>query len=408
MVSLICTYIATTRVLAGLITALALFPLLACERPVVHHEKDQDGVVYTPLAPVVAQEGNVDIRAQEPAALGSSRMDAHTSECKSNYSELLKSLGSADMTSGSAMQLQPEVSSLIASVNSARRDAGVHALQPDPELLLAALIHAEDMARRGFFDHFSPEGCGLSHRINLATDFGAGLLGEVIARGQDSAAATLAAWLESPAHRRNLLDPRHRSIGLAVAAAPKRSSARESGTQLNWFWVGVLGKSGTDSDPPPAASTSEAGGDHSQGLRELLGRYQCLDGAQAVYFDSVPQRDSTDSPISGPPGCKGSMGILSAVTAEMRALCLKWGGGGTACSSDRWSEKMMTSARGTGLCPVGSSYQSDIEYCTEGEFALGPFPDALREHCRKEAEGNPSLKCLSLYMSKTVLETLLP
>lgn len=400
-------YSAARRFLARLITVSALLHFFACERPVVHQTKDRDGVVYTPLPPLVAKEGNADIKNQQPAGVTPGSLAANTAQCKTLYAELLKALVSTVAPADTAPRLQPEVASLLTAVNSARRDAGVRALQPDPNLILAALVQAEDMVRRGFFDHVSPEGCGLSHRITLATDFGAGLVGEVIARGQETAAATLAAWLDSPAHRRNVLDPRHLRIGLAVAAAAQRENALEGGPRVNLHWVVVLGKSGTDPEPPPVSTPAEVEAARRGALRAMLGTYRCPDGTQSVPAVPAPAGGNTNGQTSGPPICTGPTGAFSAVTSEMRALCLKWGGGSATCSSERWSERMMISARGTGTCPMGSSFRSEIKYCTEGTVALGPFPGQLVEHCKKTGTGNSNLMCLPFFMDKSVLEDLL-
>jgi uncharacterized protein YkwD len=90
------------------------------------------------------------------------------------------------------------------------------------DLMDVARAHAVDMARRGFFSHYAPEGTGPGDR---ARHFGIRYtaLAENLARVRNSgdpAALAVAGWIESPGHRRNLLDEGavgYRFTGIGVA-----------------------------------------------------------------------------------------------------------------------------------------------------------------------------------------------
>jgi uncharacterized protein YkwD len=100
-------------------------------------------------------------------------------------------------------------------VNHERQAAGLGPLTAEPHVAQAALGHAADMATRSFFAHTSPDGVTFDRRV---TD--AGLewtaVGENIARGQDTAREVLAAWLASPKHCENLMNPTYTAIGHGV------------------------------------------------------------------------------------------------------------------------------------------------------------------------------------------------
>ena len=75
----------------------------------------------------------------------------------------------------------------------------------DGRLTTLARDHSCDMARRGFFDHASPEGRTLGDRVRTAgIRFRA--IGENIARieSADPVKAAVSRWMKSPPHRDNI------------------------------------------------------------------------------------------------------------------------------------------------------------------------------------------------------------
>ncbi|WP_244277294.1 CAP domain-containing protein [Geodermatophilus obscurus] len=107
---------------------------------------------------------------------------------------------------------------VLALVNEARADAGCGALTADPALAAVARAHSADMRDRGYFSHTSPEGLSPFDRAEQAgVDHSRA---ENIAFGQADAAAVMEAWLESPGHRRNILDCELTKLGVGVAEGP--------------------------------------------------------------------------------------------------------------------------------------------------------------------------------------------
>ncbi|MCA2960853.1 MAG: polysaccharide deacetylase family protein [Silvanigrellales bacterium] len=102
--------------------------------------------------------------------------------------------------------------------------------------------------------------------------------------------------------------------------------------------------------------------------------------------------------------CSDGINAWGPFTAGMVAKCLSWGGG-PACNSDRCSEKLAISARGTGLCPAGSSFDDATTYCVEGANAFGPFPKALINKCITAGGGTTA--CNSARWNRNFLKSLL-
>jgi uncharacterized protein YkwD len=105
---------------------------------------------------------------------------------------------------------------VLARVNEARRKAGVESLRSDPRLDRAAQRHAEDMLARGYFAHESPDDKTVRERAKEA-GYNWRTIGENIAEGQFTVDEVMTTWLNSPGHRRNILDPRFAELGVGLA-----------------------------------------------------------------------------------------------------------------------------------------------------------------------------------------------
>ncbi|MBW3569790.1 MAG: hypothetical protein KY467_01675 [Gemmatimonadetes bacterium] len=79
----------------------------------------------------------------------------------------------------------------------------------------AAQAHADDMARRGYFAHQSPEGAGPADRLR-AQGVGYRAMAENIAHHPGAAREVLQGWLASPGHRSNLERCTYTHHGLGV------------------------------------------------------------------------------------------------------------------------------------------------------------------------------------------------
>jgi len=105
-------------------------------------------------------------------------------------------------------------------VNQERAGRGLPTLAWDGEAATAAHAHAEDMAARGFFSHFTPEGWSPGDRLDMLGAAGYSGWAENIAVGQPAAADVMTDWMNSPGHQANILDPDLTHLGVGVVEAP--------------------------------------------------------------------------------------------------------------------------------------------------------------------------------------------
>jgi uncharacterized protein YkwD len=106
---------------------------------------------------------------------------------------------------------------IYALTNQARAQAGVAALNWDPALAAAAMQHCRRMAAAGAISH---QYRGEPDLTTRAAQAGAhfSLIEENVAMAP-SAAAVHQAWMQSPGHRENLLNPEVDHVGIALVYA---------------------------------------------------------------------------------------------------------------------------------------------------------------------------------------------
>ena len=110
---------------------------------------------------------------------------------------------------------------LLAEINAERHANSLHVLVVSPALAEAAGYHDRQMLEQGFFGHNSPDGAAFWQRLKRFYPPKTGrywAVGENLLRASPGTAAEtmLQNWLASAPHRRVLLDPSWRSIGLAI------------------------------------------------------------------------------------------------------------------------------------------------------------------------------------------------
>ncbi|MEZ5100838.1 MAG: CAP domain-containing protein [Thermoleophilia bacterium] len=120
------------------------------------------------------------------------------------------------------VELQRE---LFAAINDLRARYDLAELRPNQQLARAAAAHASAMAEGGFFSHSSADGSAFSDRVlrfYRVTQARRWSIGENLlwASPEPGVRRALRMWLESPPHRRALLDPRWRDLGLVAINVP--------------------------------------------------------------------------------------------------------------------------------------------------------------------------------------------
>lgn len=115
----------------------------------------------------------------------------------------------------------PNVAAVVSAVlvqlaNSDRSQNGLGDLTINPVLVAAAQAKANDMASIGYFAHISPQGLDPWHwfkQVGYSFDYA----GENLAVDFSDSSDVNTAWMNSPTHRENILDPHYTEIGIAEA-----------------------------------------------------------------------------------------------------------------------------------------------------------------------------------------------
>ena len=128
-----------------------------------------------------------------------------------------------------------ETTAVIERVNAFRDSHGLRFVAPDPKLMAAAQAHAEAMAASGAFSHNGPDG-SLTERM-VRAGYPYATAAENIGYGTRTAEETVAAWIQSPPHMRNLLEPNVRDAGVGHVTATAKG--HDPATD---YWCLILGE----------------------------------------------------------------------------------------------------------------------------------------------------------------------
>jgi uncharacterized protein YkwD len=114
------------------------------------------------------------------------------------------------------------------------------------EITNSARAHAEDMAKRNYFDHFTPEGASPFDRMRAA-GYAAATMGENISAGQQTAPKVVEDWMNSPHHCENIMNPAFTELGVGYYR-------EQAGDKYHHYWVQNFGSGAPAAVPasPPA------------------------------------------------------------------------------------------------------------------------------------------------------------
>ncbi|MGB3312196.1 MAG: CAP domain-containing protein [Nodosilinea sp.] len=110
---------------------------------------------------------------------------------------------------------------LLRLVNTERQRVNAPPLVINDKLTAAAQRHAQDMATSRRMSHTGSDGSTMRSRID-ATQYQWSTIGENVAMGQPTAAAVMSAWMNSPGHRQNILNPAFTELGVGSATGGGR------------------------------------------------------------------------------------------------------------------------------------------------------------------------------------------
>lgn len=129
-------------------------------------------------------------------------------------------------------------SQMIVQTNAARRAHGVPPLHQNDNLAAAAHWLAGDMATHNYFSHTDSQGRTFDVRLAQFNYWhGNGGIAENIAAGYSDVPSVVSAWLNSPGHAQNMLNPVYREMGMGYA--------ENSGSTYDTYWVQDFGFDGT-------------------------------------------------------------------------------------------------------------------------------------------------------------------
>lgn len=108
---------------------------------------------------------------------------------------------------------------LFSLVNQQRAQNGLAPLARDPRLDASAAAKCQDMVAKNYWAHVSPSG---EQPWQFIQDQGVSYssAGENLATGYDTAQLIVNAWMNSPEHRTNILNPAFNYVGYAVCYSP--------------------------------------------------------------------------------------------------------------------------------------------------------------------------------------------
>ncbi|MFA5129651.1 MAG: CAP domain-containing protein [Patescibacteria group bacterium] len=111
--------------------------------------------------------------------------------------------------------LAGQTNKIMALTNNVRKGKGLPVLREASVLDTTAYQKAADMAENGYFSHTGPNGHTLSYFLKNA-GYKYSTAGENLAMGFSDAESVMSAWMKSPTHYANLIDPDFQEFGVGI------------------------------------------------------------------------------------------------------------------------------------------------------------------------------------------------
>ncbi len=127
------------------------------------------------------------------------------------------------------------VSQIVQLTNNFRQQNGLAPVKLNTKLTSAAQTQSQNMALQDFFGHIDKNGLAVDSRVS-ATGYDWSRVSENIAAGYPTAAEVVDGWINSPAHRQNLLDAAVTEIGVGYYFLPNDTGIEN----WNYYWTQVF------------------------------------------------------------------------------------------------------------------------------------------------------------------------
>lgn len=152
---------------------------------------------------------------------------------------LLASGAVVPLASAAAASLSSQELALVQLINTYRQSLGLQPLMVSERCSEAARKHCSDMAKYGFFGHYTeasdwfPVGADPGVRLNKCGYPSGGAWAETLAAGQAEPAQVLGAWKQSASHNQAMINPEYRVIGVGHVYNPD--------SQYGYYWTADFG-----------------------------------------------------------------------------------------------------------------------------------------------------------------------
>ena len=242
----------TSKLLLLLITAMLLVPAIGPQQAAAHHDPASSTTQALSLSASSADSASLpsggigakgtpgDNGDPLPPSSRKGVIDSPTPSVKPPVAGLIdpaphptrvpdRTRNGGDSQSSSDIESQ-----LLVQTNAARRAHGVPPLHQNANLTAASHWLAGDMAARNYFNH--TDSLGRTFDVRLAQFgywHGQGGIAENIAAGYADVPSVVAAWLASPGHAANMLNPVYREIGVGYG--------ENTSSTYDTYWVQDFG-----------------------------------------------------------------------------------------------------------------------------------------------------------------------
>lgn len=144
-------------------------------------------------------------------------------------------------------------SQLLSSTNAQRTAVGAGSLAINSALTSAAQTKANDMAARNYWSHNTPDGQAPWYFINNA-GYKYLKAGENLAYGFSTSADTITGWMNSPAHKDNMLDTSYTEVGFGFVDSPDYNSNGQETIVVAMYGQPQVAAATTTAPAKPAAT----------------------------------------------------------------------------------------------------------------------------------------------------------
>lgn len=189
--------------------------------------------------------------------------------------------------------LSAVVSSVLVDLtNNDRAAEGLHGLAVNPTLVAAAQAKADDMARHGYFAHNSPDGKTPWYWLAEA-GYQFLYAGENLAVFFGDSADVERAWMNSPAHRANIMNGNFTEVGIATAEGVYQG-------QSTVFVVQMFGTPSTAKSLATISSEPQVAGEGSEGEVSGEAIVSVVPEPRVVYEDATFVAVANDQVVAAP------------------------------------------------------------------------------------------------------------